>query len=311
MIVCAGNFLVDILTRPVEEIRWNATVWVEHLEQSLGGNGANTSFAIAKLGGHVRTLGTVGVDPFASHVLDALGGVGADTSRIERTTAAPTSATTVLVRSDGARALLHRPGASRLAFPEPIEFTPELTRGAAHFHLANPFGLPLLRPHAGETLGRARAAGLTTSLDTGWDSRGEWMRVISPCLPHLDLLFVNEDEARMLTGSSEPEAAATALRAGGARVVIVKLGADGCLVVDETSATSVPAFPVNVVDSTGAGDCFVGAFLVRRLEGAPLAECARFANAVGALVVGALGSTTGLLDRAATEAWIEAHAAAG
>lgn len=304
--LCAGNVLVDILTRPIAEVRWDATTWVDDVIQSLGGNGSNTSFALATLGARVRLMGLVGDDPFGAYCREVLSGAGADLSLVG-TSRESTACSVVLVRPDGARALLHRPGASREAFPEPVRFTPDVVAGCTHFHLANVYGLPLLRRHAGETLASARAAGLTTSLDTGWDARGEWLPVAAPCFEHLDLLFANRDEARMLSGTDDPREAARFFQARGVRTVIVKLGGQGCAIFSPGLECQIPAFPVTVVDTTGAGDCFAGGFLAARERGWSLEASARFANATGALSVQSLGSTTGLLSFEKTEAWMASY----
>lgn len=301
-LLVSGNIVFDILVRPVETIPWNATEWVDSIAQSLGGNGANTSYAAARLGASVRLIGAVGRDAFAGIALDRLQSVGVDTSLVARLEE-PTATTVALVRDDGARAFLHRPGASGAVFREPIEFTPALTDGSTHYHAANPFALPLFRAAAGESVRRARAAGLQTSLDTGWDSRGEWMGVIGPCLPHLDLLFVNEDEARLLTGHADAGAAARAFRERGVHTVAVKLGARGCLLATAGGERRYPAFRVETVDSTGAGDCFAGGFLAALLRGGSLEEAARLANAAGALSVSSLGATDGLRSYEETVAW--------
>ncbi len=302
-VLCAGNVLVDILTRPVPEIRWDATMWVEDVVQGLGGNGGSTSFSIARAGARVRLMGLTGRDPFGDYCRRTLEGAGVDLSLLGYANEA-TSCSVVLVRPDGARALLHRPGAGREAFPEPLRFEAEMVDGCEHFHLANPFGLPLLRSHAGETLRNARQAGLTTSLDTGWDARGEWMTVAGPCFEHLDLLFVNRDEARMLAGTEDPDRAGAFFRDRGARVVVVKLGARGCLVLGPAGRFESPAFDVPVVDTTGAGDTFAGAFLAATQHGAGLEEAADYANAAGALSIQAMGGTAGVLARDRTLEWM-------
>src|SRR5581483_10136861 len=97
-----------------------------------------------------------------------------------------TAASVVMVNSVGERKILHRLGASAAAFTEPLQFSPAITADMSHYHLASLFVLPNLREHAGETLCRARAAGLSTSLDTNWDPAGRWMKDLAPCLEHLD-----------------------------------------------------------------------------------------------------------------------------
>ena len=296
----------DILAAPVAEPGWGRTVWVDSIEEGVGGNGANTSYALARLGAPVRLIGTLGADEAGDRIAATLQAAGVDMAHVKRS-ARPTACTVVLVNHDGARALLHRPGASQDAFLEGVELTPELIAGCNWFHLANAFALPALRPRAGDLVARARRAGMSVSIDTGWDARGEWLGVLGPCLPHADLLFVNEDEARELTGLGDPVPAARALQERGARNVVVKLGAAGCVVCLGVESIASPGFEAPVVDTTGAGDCFVGGFLAALQRGLSYADAARFANAVGALSVQKLGSTTGLLGYEETLAWLKAH----
>jgi Sugar kinases, ribokinase family len=302
-VLCCGNLVLDILVRPVEQVVFDATTWVEDISQHVGGNGANTSFALGKLGVPVRLVGVTGRDSFGDWVLGQLEAAGVDTRYVLRKDV-PTAATVGLVKPTGSRAFLHRPGVSAHAFDAPVEFTADLTTGFQHFHLANPFALPLLRTHAGETMRSARQAGLRTSLDTGWDAKGEWMKVIEPCLPHTEFLFMNEDEARRISGCSDAGSAARRFLEAGAGVAVVKLGAAGCSVFTASEEFTVPGFRVDAVDTTGAGDCFVGGFLAGLYRGASLREAARLANAAGALSVTRLGATTGLLSYSETVSWM-------
>ncbi len=304
-VLCAGNLTKDILVWPVDEIVFNTTVWVEDITTSIGGNGANTAYAIARLGGRVRLVGLVGQDQDGDEVLDKLRSAGVDV-RVDRGEL-PTPVTVVVVRSDGARSFLHRPGASRQAFATPLEFAPELIEGCSHFHLANPFSMPEMRTQAGATLRRAREAGLTTSLDTGWDAWGHWLDVISPCLPYVDILLANEGEAQRLSGHADPGSAAAFFRDHGVGGTIIKLGAQGCAVFDGEGEVRVPGFVVKAVDTTGAGDCFSGAYLVGLQSGMSSRDAARFANGAGALNVQRPGATTGLLGYQSTLRWMESH----
>ncbi len=281
-------------------------MWVESIVEGFGGNGANTSYALARLGARARLLGVVGADEHGDRVLAALAAAGVETAHVRRSHL-PTPASVILVHPNGARALLHRPGASAEAFEQSFELTADVIDGCAWFHLANVFALPSLRAHAPALLARARQAGMKVSIDTGWDARGEWMAVIAPCLSHADLLFVNEDEARELTGLSHPIQAARALQSRGVRDVVVKLGAAGCVLCLGDDNVASPAFQTPVVDTTGAGDCFVGGFLAALNRGLPYADAAHFANAVGALSVQKFGGTAGLLGFEDTLAWAKAR----
>ncbi len=302
-VLCCGNTVLDILVRPVKELAWGRTVRVEHIEEHLGGNGASTAYALARLGTPVRLLTVLGGDKFGEQAAARLAGAGVDLSYATRSKL-PAPTTVVLVNPTGERLFLHRLGASAEAFGEALEFPADLVRGFSHLHLGNVFGLPQLRPHAPQSLRRARQEGLTTSVDTGWDTTGKWIEDIGPCLPFTDLLFVNALEAEMLAGMSDTEAAAGKLRALGAAVVIVKLGEAGCLIASENGCERAPGFSVSVVDTTGAGDCFAGAFLGALHRGADLIYAARFANAAAALAIQHLGATVGLRSYAETEAWM-------
>jgi sugar/nucleoside kinase (ribokinase family) len=225
-----------------------------------------------------------------------------DTNAITRV-AAPTAATVVLVNSRGERQFLHRLGASELAFEQPVEFTRELCEGMSHYHLASLFVLPHVRRHGAEMMRRAHAAGLSTSLDTNWDPEAQWMAALAPCLPQVDILFMNEDEARMVTGWSDAGRAAEAVLREGVKTAVMKLGARGCAIYRGSDEILCPAFEVAANDTTGAGDCFVAGFLAARQRGWNLQEAGQFANAAAALSVQELGAVTGMLPFEQVEEW--------
>ena len=293
-ILCSGNLVQDTVAAPIENIPFGGTQWIDRLDQCLGGNGANSSYAIGILGGRVRIIGWVGADAFGAECRRILESVKVDISFL-KTGVEATAASVVLVKADGSRAFLHRPGASREAFADFSGFDASILAGCSHYHLANPFSLPNFRNKSALALQSARQQGLTTSLDTAWDSKGEWMKVLEPCLPWIDLLFANQDEIRMLTGHSDPTQAVEAFRNRGAADVVVKLGACGCMVFEVgKDPVPMPAIPTNAVDTTGAGDSFVGGFLAGLQHGFSPERAAQLANAAGSLSVSAYGGVTGL-----------------
>ena len=306
-VMCCGTICYDIPVWPVETVAWGTTTWVETITESLGGNGANTSYALARLGVPVSLVGVVGSDANARRAVDTLRSAGVDVARIGSVDL-PTTSTVCVVHPSGDRLFLHRPGASSALERSALEFDPALH---SHFHFANPFSLPKLRADAGDLMRRARSAGLTTSLDTGWDALGRWVADIGPCLPFTDVLFVNGSEAEMLTGHADNRAAAAALLDLGAAAVVLKTGGNGCTVYTGGTSTAVPTFRVPVVDTTGAGDCFAGGFLAALARGFDYAEAARFANAVGALNVQCLGAAQGVVSFEETERWIAGRSKLG
>jgi ribokinase len=304
-ILCTGNLVQDTVVYPCDQIPTLGTQWVERIEQHLGGNGASSSYTIAKLGGKVRLMGWVGDDAFGRQLRDLLESVRVDLSFLSTASREGTSASVALVRTDGSRGFLNYPGASREAFENFAEFTSQHVAGCSHYHLANPFSLAKFRGKAAMALQSARNQGLTTSMDLAWDSLGDWMRIVEPCLPLTDLLFANEDEIRMLTGHVEPDKAAAAFRDCGASNIVVKLGPRGSRTILAKGTTIVtPAFQVKAIDTTGAGDCFVGAYLAGLQHGYVVDAAARLANAVGALSASRIGAVPGLRSLPDTLAWI-------
>jgi sugar/nucleoside kinase (ribokinase family) len=293
-VVVCGNLVFDILAQPVDEVRWAATTLVDGISQQLGGNAGSTSATLGKLGVPVSIATLAGHDAAADTLLQRLGTAGVDVSLVQRV-AAPTSTAISLIRPGGERALLYHLGAAAQEF-HAFDFPPDTT----HFHLAAVFRMRHLRRIAPELLKRARAAGLRTSLDTQWDTEGEWMKVLAPSLPYADYTMMNEDEARLLTGCNEPEQAARVLRERGADHVIIKLGPRGCWV----DGIAIGGYAVQAIDTTGAGDCFSGALLAALQRGMTLEDAARFANAVGALSVQRVGATAGVLNWDDTMRWI-------
>ena len=286
-VVVCGNTVEDHLVRPVgNALGWGKTTLVEEILTTTGGNGANTSYTIANLGMPVTLLTLLGPE---RRVLQRLERAGVDTSRVEEVPL-PTSVSIVLVHAGGHRAFLYQLGASAGTFRKPLS----LPEDAAHFHLASVYRMPDLRTAAPGFLRTAKEAGLSTSVDTQWDTEGEWLAVLAPSLPYTDLLLVNEDEGRMLTECDDPREMALALRDAGARDVVVKLGPRGCFAMTSEGEFHSPAHEAIVVDTTGAGDCFTGGYLVARLRGGSHREAAEFANHIGARAVSALGATQGL-----------------
>lgn len=282
-ILVLGSLVWDSLAGPVECLEWDTTAWVESMSSGMGGNGGTTAYTIGKLTRgtsiEVALLSARGDDAAGDWLESTLREAGVECGHLAKRTGA-TASTQGLFNSAGRRQLFHHPGVNR-------EATFGLPTGFDHLHVANPFALPFVRRHAAALLAEAKARGMSTSMDLGWDRLGEWGRVVDPCLAFTDLLMANSAEASHVPGPYPCPA-------------VIKTGAEGCIV----DGRPVPGFSVSAVDSTGAGDCFCGAFLAARARGAGLLTAAEFANAAGALSVQQAGATRGLLDWDATQAWV-------
>jgi sugar/nucleoside kinase (ribokinase family) len=304
-VLCCGNIVFDIAVWPVDNFDWNTTTWVETISEGIGGNGANTSWCLAKLGVPVRLISVLGSDARGDRLLEILSKARVDVSSVSRSAELPTPSTAVLIDRGGDRKFLHRPGASRELSGAAVQIPHD--PAISHFHLANPFAFPVLRMEAAEVMKRAKDAGLTTSIDTGWDSKGRWIVDLGPSLPYTDLLFVNDSEARMLGSSDDLPTAVASLQALGASDVIVKTGARGCTIYTAGAIEDVPGYAVDAIDSTGAGDSFVAGFLAGLQRNWCFRESAAFANAVGALNVQKIGACAGACTFDETVAWMRSR----
>ena len=155
-----------------------------------------------------------------------------------------------------------------------------------------------------QVLKAARARGATTSLDTVWDATGSWMETLGPCLEHTQVFLPSLAEAQELTGRQSPADVAEALLDAGVEVVGLKMGPEGSYVAAGDQRVTAPAYQIDAVDGTGAGDAYVAGFLSAWLDGWDLERTARFANAVGALCTTGLGTTAGVRSREGTLAFL-------
>lgn len=292
-VTCIGVLVADVIVRPVDTWPQQGRLTVvDEIELHSGGLAHTTSMTLAKLGISTATVGRVGADPFGTFLIEALRQQGIENYILRDSTTA-TSTTVVIVASNGERSFLHLVGANGHLVPDDVPDT--LLASTKFVHLGGYFILPGIDGlPAAQLLQRAKRAGCRTSLDVAWDPHDRWMTVLRPCLPHLDLFFANQDEVARITGTHNPHEAASQLRAEGVGLVAVKMGEAGAYLEGADWREQVPAFEVNVVDTTGAGDAFCGGFLAASLAGWDLPETTRFANAVGALCVTAVGGTTGV-----------------
>jgi sugar/nucleoside kinase (ribokinase family) len=293
-VICAGILVADLIGWPIQQFpEYGRLELVENMELHTGGCAINTGIALRKLGVDVAVVGKVGEDGLGDFVVRRLEEAGLDASAVRRSRTCNTSATMVMVSETGERSFLHYIGAN--ADLRLDDFELERFDGAKILHIGGALVLPGLdgEPMA-ELLRHARSLGLRTCLDTVWDASGRWMSVLAPCLAHTDFFLPGIEEARKLTGESQPEDVAAALRKAGVGTVALKMGEEGCFVSDGREAYRIPALAVDPVDTTGAGDCFVAGFLAATLRGWPLKEVASFATAAGAACVTAVGASSGV-----------------
>lgn len=303
-VTCLGILVADVVGKPIDQ--WPARgklMLADRMELHTGGCASNTGVALAKIGVKTAIIGKVGNDGFGDFVVNSLEKWGADCSGVVRDRDAATSATMVMVHSDGERSFIHYIGANAAFTDADVDFG--IVKQSKILHVAGVFLMPAFdgEPTA-RVLKKAQEMGVTTSLDTCWDSRGNWMKLLEPCLPYVDYAVPSIEEARMVTGKHEPADVAGVLMDKGVKTVALKMGNQGCYIRSRDVELRIPIYKVDAVDACGAGDSFAAGFLVGLVNGWDLERTGKFANAVGAFCVTALGATTGIKDQKTIEEFI-------
>jgi ribokinase len=294
VLVAAGD--VDVRFGQVEQLVENATI-------TLGSSGAITAAAAAAQGLRVAVCAVVGEDQVGAWTTDLLADQGVDVSCVVRRAGRPTGMSVVITRPDGDRAILTFGGT--MTELSAADVPHDRLRAARHVHASSFFLQQGLRADLPDLFGAARAAGATTTLDTGWAPEGEWAAV-KPVLCQVDYLLPNAAECAELAAAtgwrrdgddhSVARSAAEALHEQGPAVA-VKLGAAGGLVVARDGVTRVHGRAVAPVDTTGAGDCFNAGFIAGLLDGSTPAESLKRAVSSGAIAVTGWGGTGRLATR--------------
>jgi sugar/nucleoside kinase (ribokinase family) len=292
-VVCLGILVADVIARPLDEQPPRGSLaLLDEITLHGGGCALNTASVLATLGVEAAVAGKVGADPFGDFLLGLLDERGVRREGVVRDERVPTSATVVLVDSDGERTFLHVPGSNGALGLDELDES-ELYAGRA-LHIA---GALVMEGLDGEPFARvaeeAQRRGIVTSLDPVWDPTGRWFR-LEPCLPHLDLLTLSQAEGRELTGEESPADVAAWLHERGVGDVCVTMGPEGCYASGAGFRGQVDAPTVRAVDGTGAGDAFAAGVIHGRLSGRPLEQAVRVGCAAGALATTAVGATEGV-----------------
>ena len=247
---------------------------------------------LAKLGADVRSAGAVGTDALGDMLVALLERDGVDTSLLVRREGVQTSASVLPIRPDGSRPAFHVIGANASYGPADVEWA--AVAEASHLHLGGPEFMG--GEAAAQILERAREQGAITSADVLAPGDMGVLDWIAPALPHLDYLFPNDEQAIGFTRADDLEGACQALVSRGVGCVAATCGADGVLVVDADAIERVPAFEVEVVDTTGCGDAFAAGFLRGLALGRDRRGAAELGCAAAAFVAQGLGTDYGNFD---------------
>lgn len=278
-VVGSSNF--DLFSRPPRFPRPGETLIGGEFRTDFGGKGANQAVTAARLGGQVTLVTRVGRDVFGQRMLQNFETQGIETRYVFVDDTRASGVADIWVDDQGQNVIIISPGANGALTPDDARRAADAIQSAAVVvcQLEVPIETVV------ETFGIARAAGVPTILNTAPAAA-----IPDELIRLSDIVSPNETEIELLTGLpvttlEDTATAARRLLARGARTVVVTLGRRGALLVQEETVRHVAATPVQAVDTTGAGDCFIGALAVFLGEGQSLAQAIEWANIVAGVSV--------------------------
>jgi ribokinase len=299
-IVVVGSLNMDLVTRTERIPQPGETILGGDLQTFPGGKGANQAVAARRMGAQVAMIGRVGQDAFAAPLLQALGEAGVDSSHVLQDPGTATGVAIIVVDQRGQNSIVVCSGANAHLSPQDIRSAESTIAGADALLLQLECPLETVR----EAAEIARDHGVRVILNPA-----PARPLPEALLRNVDVLVPNESEASLLTGLPVEDipqvvAATARLQEMGAEAVVVTLGERGALYLYKGESRLVPAFEVTPVDTTAAGDAFMGGFAVALAEGKPFAEAVRWGNAAGALATTKMGAQPSLPERGAIVAII-------
>jgi len=291
-IVVLGSLNMDIVLRVPHAPAAGETLLGHSIAHIPGGKGANQAVSCAREGGRVGMIGCVGNDAHGQALRDALGRDGIDTAALRTSPGEPTGTALILVEDGGQNRIVMIPGANAQAEIDAPALRQQL-QGAAF--LVTQFEIPL--DQVARAISVAHEAGCKVLLNPS-----PVQPIAEPLWPRIDTLVVNEIEAQALCGQAadspqEAALAGQALRAKGIARVVVTLGARGAVAIDADGARHHPAPQVQAVDTTAAGDTFLGALAVALGEGQSFDEAVRLGIRAAALCIQQPGAQPSIPQR--------------
>jgi sugar/nucleoside kinase (ribokinase family) len=292
---CVGVLVVDLLNGPIKQYpvpRKQTQITAEWIRMAAGGGAANTPSALARMGAGVTAFSKVGNDPNGSFVLNELKQVGVDTAGVCVSAKDSTPFTFVGIHGDGDRTFIHTPGANLTFTVADIEKSHLLD--CDYLLYQDLWVLPGLDGQpAASLLQEARQRGVVTFLDEayGYGPKRELLEIM---LPHCDYVMPSFDDLQAIYPNSSARDLADRLIGLGAGAAVIKMGAKGCFVAKGDKRVEVCAYPANVVDTTGAGDCWDAGFITALSRGNDPVTAAQIGCACAAYGIEAVGGATGV-----------------
>ncbi len=288
-ILVLGSLNMDLVTNVKVTPKVGETIIGRGFNEIPGGKGANQAVAIGRLGGNVKMLGRVGGDNFGTDLIKALNESGVHSDAVEKVEGKPTGTALIMVNDDGDNSIVVIPGANFELKPKDIK--------DEHFENMDYLLAQLETPieTIEQAFTKAKAHGLQTVLNPA-----PAQKLSSSLISNTDLLIPNETEFELLTGFSPEtkeglDAGTTLLFEQGVKALIITLGKNGALYVGrDGEKLHVNGYAVKAIDTTAAGDSFIGGLLTALSKEETIKEAMEFAMKVGAVTVTSHGAQSSL-----------------
>ena len=299
-ILCIGAAVMDIMGYPIDQKKeWKEKQRVSDIRILPGGDAVNQSIFMAKLGEKPSLAACIGADTNGMLLKSALKDMGVDTGYVKEKKDSATGTAMVLVSEEGERRIFSVKGAHSTLSENDVPLVSQLPENCRAISLASLFSMPEWEEQGLlEYLKEAKEQGIQVFADLAADKLGLGLDGIQRFLPYIDYFLPSLYDVLTMTGTVTAEEAADVFHSFGVPAVIIKCGEQGCycsvcaeqehplvLHVDNMKMeqgkrklqTWIPATPVKPVDTTGAGDCMVGVFVVRILAGDSVDDACRYA----------------------------------
>jgi len=293
-IAVIGSANIDLTTFTSRFPKPGETIFGDKFDLGFGGKGANQAVAARLCGAEVFMVARVGEDLFGPATIENFRKQGIDPTYVKPVPGLSSGVAPIFVEPDGQNRIFVVKGANDALKPADVEAAAEMLKTVDCIVLQ--FEIPIETVYY--AIGFARKHGIRCILNPA-----PAQPVEISALKDLDYFVPNESEAETITGAAvksveDARTCAATLLCGGIRRVIITLGANGSLLTSHDGCAHVPPFTVNSIDSTGAGDAFIGSFAVFLGEGIPEGEAVRRANLYAALSTTGVGSQKSFYDRA-------------
>lgn len=301
-VVCLGVHLLDVLVRHPEapnlQPGWQL---LDDLRITAAGTAAGPAVDLAKLGARPISIGVIGADFEGNVVCDLMSEHGVDVSRMVRDEGGPTHVSLLFIGGDGERnPIMIRPTGARTLTLDDIDMDAVADADVLHVGGADQLGDFVDGPLV-ELIGHARANDVVVTVDVLAMTDEAMRDRLAPALSQAQFFFPNEAQLAEMTGTDDPATGVTLLRENvGVETVIGTLGGEGSLILGPEGEARVPAFEIDLVDTTGCGDAYVAGFIVATANGWDAEAAGWLGAAASGLVATGLGSDSGIVDLEST-----------